>query len=186
MRALFSTALAFALLTTLAAPARAQRPDARTGRDRSERAERMIERRIERLDDALALSGRQETRLRALLRDRTRRARREADRVRGGIGARCDAADDAARRACLHREAAAHRDQSHREMARRAEALDADIRRLLTADQVRRYDVLRREERARLEERLRERRDGHPGGPPRDRSSGTDRSDDARDDAFRP
>lgn len=150
--------------------------------DRPDRAERMVERRVDRLASVLDLSEAQAERVRALLHARVSDARHRADEVRRALDGRCGAPGtrpEAEQRACVRRAMQELRVEApHERMRRENEQTAVRIRALLTPAQAARFDAFVREEQARFERRLPDRTRSRfgplgrpegkrpPGGPP--------------------
>jgi len=151
----------FTLLALLAAPATLAQPGEHD--TRAERAERMLDRRLDLLDEQLRLSDRQESRLRRIYVQHQTRLRVRAEAARADIERREEMRDvpEAGDAEAMRR----RRDEVHARMRTEWEALDREVRAVLNRDQRPRYDEMRREERRRFEERMRERRPGHGDGP---------------------
>ena len=107
--------------------------------DRPDRAERMVERRVDRLASVLDLSEAQAERVRALLHARVSDARHRADEVRRTLDGRCGAPGtrpEAEQRACVHRAMQELRMEApHQRMRRENEQTAVRIRALLTPAQ---------------------------------------------------
>ncbi len=154
------------LLALLVVPAALAQPEVRE--TRAERGERMLDRRMDRLDERLTLTDAQEARIRTIFVREFERLRARAEAERLDTDARRDALR--LRHEAEQRDPAAaerHRTQEYQRMRTEWENVDRQIRRLLTRAQVREFNEMRREEIQRFEERMRERHDG-PHGRPQD------------------
>lgn len=135
--------------------------------ERPDRGDRMIERRVDRLTSALALSPDQAVRVRSLLHARADEARRRSDALRDALDARCGvpgSRPENEQRACVRRALSDLRAETPIERMRRDHTeTNRSIRAMLNAEQTARFDALVTEENGRFERRMPQGQDGPPG-----------------------